>query len=76
MQFCFETLMHFLQPKHSKLSEKETEELLGKLNISKAQIPKIFFTDPGLPENSVVGDVVKIERKEGDKVNLYFRVVV
>ena len=68
--------MHSLRPKHSRLNEKEIEELLGKLNISKAQIPKILFTDPGLPEGCEVGDIVKIERKEGDKVNLYFRAVV
>ena len=68
--------MHTLQPKHSKLNEKEIEELLGKLNISKAQLPKILSTDPGLPEGCEVGDIIKIERKEGDKVNLYFRAVV
>ncbi|MGD9275554.1 MAG: DNA-directed RNA polymerase subunit RpoH/Rpb5 C-terminal domain-containing protein [Candidatus Pacearchaeota archaeon] len=68
--------MHILQPKHIKLNEKECEELLAKLNISKTQLPKIFSSDPGLPEECVVGDIVKIERKEGSKVNTYFRVVV
>ena len=68
--------MHSLQPKHSKLNEKEIEELLENLNISKAQLPKILSTDPGLPEGCNIGDVTKIERREGDKVNLYFRVVV
>jgi len=68
--------MHALQPKHSKINEKESKELLSKLNISKAQLPKILSTDPALPEGSAVGDIIKIERKEGDKVNLYFRVVV
>ena len=68
--------MHFLQPKHSKLNEKEIEELLGNLNISKAQLPKILSTDTGLPESCEIGDIIKIEKKEGDKVNLYFRVVV
>jgi len=68
--------MHILQPKHSKLNEKEAEELLSKLNISKAQLPKILLTDSALPENCVVGDIIKIERKEGDKINLYFRAVV
>ena len=68
--------MHALQPKHSKLNEKEIKELLGDINISKAQIPKILSTDPSLPEGCEIGDVIKIERKEGDKVNLYFRVVV
>ena len=68
--------MHILQPKHIKLSEKETEELLDKLNISKSQIPKIFCNDSSLPEECSIGDVFKIERKEGDEVNTYFRVVV
>jgi len=68
--------MHILQPKHSKLSEKEAEELLSKLNISKAQVPKILLTDPALPEDCVVGDIIKIERKEGDKTHPYFRAVV
>ena len=64
--------MHILQSKHSKLSEKEAEELLKKLNISKAQLPRIFVSDPALPENCQVGDVIKIERAEGS----YFRVIV
>ena len=68
--------MHILQPKHIKLNEKEVEELLLKLNISKAQLPKILSIDPSLPKGCNVGDIIKIERKEGDKINLYFRVVI
>jgi len=68
--------MHILQPKHSKLNEKESEKLLSELNISKAQLPKILSTDTALPEGCVVGDIIKIERKTGDKVNFYFRIVV
>lgn len=68
--------MHALQPKHTKLSEKETEELLSKLNVSKAQLPKVFSTDTALPEGCSVGDVVKIERKDEDNTETYFRVVV
>jgi len=68
--------MHILQPKHTKLSEEEVNELLESLNISKAQLPKIFSNDAGLPEDCIIGDVVKIERKEGDEINLYYRVVV
>ena len=69
--------MHILQPKHSKLNEKESEELLQNLNISKSQLPKIFLNDYALPEGTNIGDVIKIERKgpEG-KINLYYRVVV
>lgn len=64
--------MHILQPKHLKLSDKDTEELLNKLNISKSQIPKIFSTDSALPEGCEIGDIIKIERRDGE----YFRVVV
>ena len=68
--------MHILQPKHTKLSQKETDELLTRLNISKTQLPKIFLSDPSLPDGCDVGDIIKIERKEENKVNVYFRVVV
>ena len=64
--------MHTLQPKHIKLSDKDAEELLNKLNISKSQLPKIFLSDPGLPEGCEIGDVIKIERASG----AYYRVVV
>lgn len=68
--------MHILQPKHSKLSEKDIAELLQKFNISKAQLPKILSSDPSLPEDIAVGDVIKVERKLKDKLNIYYRVVV
>ncbi len=64
--------MHILQPKHIKLSDKDAEELLKKFNISKSQLPKIFLSDPALPEGCLVGDIIKIERPGGE----YFRVVV
>jgi len=68
--------MHILQPKHTKLNEKEVSELLSKLNISKSQLPKILLLDVALPEDCKVGDVIKIERREDDEVFLYYRVVV
>ena len=68
--------MHILQSKHTILNEKESEELLTKLNICKAQLPKIFSSDPSLPEGGIVGDIIKIERKEGDETNIYYRVVL
>lgn len=68
--------MHILQPKHSKLNEKETEELLTQLNISKAQLPKILKNDPTLPEGCEIGDVIKIERKEEENTYSYYRAVV
>jgi DNA-directed RNA polymerase subunit H (RpoH/RPB5) len=69
--------MHILQPKHSKLSEKESEELLKKLNISESQLPKIFSDDTSLPEGSQIGDIIKIERTTHEgKPTFYYRVVV
>jgi len=68
--------MHILQPKHSKVNEKETEELLNTLNISKAQLPKILSTDPALPEGCVVGEIIKVQRKEEENVFISYRVVV
>ncbi len=68
--------MHILQPKHTKLNEKESEEILAKLNVSRAQLPKISSKDSALPEGCEVGDIIKIERKEDKNINIYFRVVV
>jgi DNA-directed RNA polymerase subunit H (RpoH/RPB5) len=67
--------MHVLQPKHIKLKPQEVKELLEKYNLSISQLPKIKLADSGVPEGCVAGDVLRMERKEGDKVRLYFRVV-
>jgi DNA-directed RNA polymerase subunit H (RpoH/RPB5) len=69
-------MSHILQPKHTKLSEKEAQEVLKKFNVSKAQLPKIFLNDPALPKDCNIGDVIKIERKLENKTILYYRVVV
>ncbi|MFH1238069.1 MAG: DNA-directed RNA polymerase subunit RpoH/Rpb5 C-terminal domain-containing protein [archaeon] len=64
--------MHVLQPKHEKLTEKEVEKLLERLNIALAQLPKISKKDPALPEGCKTGDAVKITRADEE----YFRVVI
>jgi DNA-directed RNA polymerase subunit H (RpoH/RPB5) len=68
--------MHILQPKHVKLKPDEVKALIVKYNISVSQLPKIKATDSSAPEGCQRGDVLKIERKFGDKERLYFRVVV
>ena len=70
--------MHILQPKHLKLSEKDAQQVLNKLNISKNQLPKILLNDVSLPEGCVIGDIIKIEREDPStgELNPYFRVVV
>ena len=67
--------MHALQPKHIKLKSEEVRKLLDKYNISLSQLPKIKIDDPAVPENCNVGDVLKIERKIGEKISVYFRVI-
>ena len=68
--------MHILQSKHSKLNEKESEKLLEDLNVSRAQLPKILLSDPALPEDCSIGDIIRIERKEETKTVTFFRVIV
>ncbi len=70
--------MHILQPKHSKLNEKEVNDLLAKLNISKSQLPKIIIVDPALPQGCSVGDLIKIDRTDPETGEsfVYYRVVV
>ncbi len=51
------------------------KELFESYNISLTQLPKIKSDDPALPEGCQKGEVIKIERKEGGKVLLYYRVV-
>ena len=68
--------MHILEPKHTKLKTEEVEKLVKDLNISLIQLPKIKVTDTALPENSKVGEVIKIERiNDEGKSMIYYRVI-
>ena len=69
---------HILLFKHEKLSEKASEELLKKYNISASQLPKIFKKDPVVKALDVkAGDVIEIDRNSptANKAKFY-RVVV
>ncbi|MDO8459794.1 MAG: DNA-directed RNA polymerase subunit RpoH/Rpb5 C-terminal domain-containing protein [Nanoarchaeota archaeon] len=68
--------MHILQPKHSRLKPEEVKKLLEKYNISVSQLPKMKIIDAAVPEGCTPGDVIKIEREEEGKIQLYYRVVV
>jgi len=68
--------MHAIQPKHFKMKQEEVEKLLLKFNISIAQLPKISKKDPIVSEDCNIGDVLRIERKNPDLSEEYFRVVV
>ena len=67
--------MHILQPKIIKLKPEEVEKLLGGLNISLTQLPKIKITDPMLPEATELSEVFKIERIIEGNTAIYHRVV-
>lgn len=58
-----------------KLKPSEVTELLVKYNLSLGQLPKIKKDDPLLTEETQPGEVLRIERKEGEKLNVYYRVV-
>ena len=69
---------HKWAPKHRKLEDKETEELLKQKGITKWQLPKIVESDPmvmlvgGRP-----GDVLEITRaSETAGTAKYYRVVI
>ncbi len=71
-------VQHILIPKHKKLSEEETNEILKKYNVSKRQLPRILLNDPAILEmNPEKGDVIEIIRDSPTVGKSYFyRVVV
>jgi len=68
--------MHILQPKHIILKKEEINKLLLKFNVAFSQLPKISKKDPIVPEEVKPGDVLRIERKNEETTEEYFRVVV
>ena len=69
---------HLLIPKHSKLSDKERDELLQRYGVVLSNLPRIHKTDAAVEGLAVKpGDVVKIFRKSptaGEAV--FYRVVM
>ncbi len=53
---------HELVPDHTLLGDGDLEEVLEEYNIEKTDLPKIKRTDPALPDDATIGDVVRIER--------------
>lgn len=68
-----EALIHVLVPKHTKLSEKEKEELFKRYNITIRELPKIFKSDPAISHLDVKeNDVIRIDRKSPTAGNSVF----
>ncbi len=65
MKMPFNVMEHQLVPEHRLLSEKETEAIVSKLQVSKEQLPKIRITDPCIKILSQTHDV-----KEGMVVEI------
>lgn len=71
-------LKHSLVPEHVILSDAEKKEILKKLDVVQAQLPKILKNDPVVKEiGAKEGDVIKIIRKSYTAgVSVYYRTVI
>lgn len=69
---------HALVPKHTKLSEKEKEEVLKKYNAAFEDFPRILKKDSALQGLNVkYGDLIKIVRKSPTAgQTVFYRAVV
>ncbi len=53
---------HELVPDHRVLDEPDIETVLDEYGIRRTDLPKIKRTDPALPNEAEVGDVIEITR--------------
>ncbi|MAF51365.1 MAG: DNA-directed RNA polymerase subunit H [Nanoarchaeota archaeon] len=69
---------HVLLLKHTKLSEKDSENILKKYNILRKQLPVIFSKDAAISSiDTESGDIIEITRKSSTAgISKYYRVVV
>ncbi|WP_257299798.1 DNA-directed RNA polymerase subunit H [Haloarchaeobius sp. FL176] len=54
---------HELVPEHVVLDEDEINDVLDEYDIDRTDLPKIKRTDPALPDEAEMGNVVKIIRE-------------
>ncbi len=74
----FDVHLHYLVPKHIKMSEKEKKEMLEKYKISLNDLPQIFMDDPAIAHLELTtDDVIKIERSsQTTKTSYFYRRVI
>jgi len=53
---------HERVPDHVLLDDAEVDEVLAEYDVKRTNLPKIKRTDPAIPDEAEVGDVVKIVR--------------
>ena len=69
----FDISKHVLVPKHTKVSDKEKEELLEKYKITPKDLPRISIKDPAIASLELTtDDIVKIERPSMTSRNTVF----
>jgi len=68
---------HELVPEHSVLAEDELEAVLAEYDVRRTDLPKIKRSDPALPDDAEVGDVIEIVRdsRTTDRATVYRLVV-
>jgi len=68
---------HNLVPDHSIVDDAELADVLEEYDIKETDLPKIKRTDPALPDDAEVGDVIKIVRdsRTTDTATVYRLVV-
>jgi DNA-directed RNA polymerase subunit H len=68
---------HELVPEHTLIDDEKLDEVLAEYNIDRTDLPKIKRTDPALPDEAAVGDVIKIVRdsRTTDRATVYRLVV-
>lgn len=69
---------HELVPKHTKVNDKEREQLLSQYSIAVKQLPRMMKSDSAIENLDLkAGDVVKIERSSATAgKTTYYRLVI
>lgn len=68
---------HTLVPEHDVLDEETLEGVLDEYDIRRTDLPKIKQSDPALPDEATIGDVIEITRdsRTTDTATVYRLVV-
>jgi len=68
---------HTLVPEHEVLDEDTLEDVLAEYDIRRTDLPKIKQSDPALPDEATIGDVIEITRdsRTTDTATVYRLVV-
>ncbi|RBI63527.1 DNA-directed RNA polymerase subunit H [Halomicrococcus sp. NG-SE-24] len=68
---------HDMVPEHSVLDEDDVSDVLSEYDIKRTDLPKIKRSDPALPDDAEVGNVIEIVRdsRTTDRATVYRLVV-